>query len=276
MVNGGRFKMSGEMKKIEPDMSFHKVKDIIQLRFMAEQAKQIKEHLTKLLESTWRVAPVQQNCPYVLCRDGKRRKLRQTDNARSKWDEKHWEEACYHKWYCGEDGLASSFPFRTIMSYQVMLRDTNEDREWGKIDLLGVSSKALPVVIELKSKDGEYLLRAVAEGVAYAVAVKKAWSDGGLRAQWQERLKMPQFTETLCAVPVVVAAPTDCWTRWKGDSGKRIAYQVKKESMQAIADLVAALKSRGYPVTFVELLGGEPADPYGLPTIKGVRTLDLV
>jgi Holliday junction resolvase-like predicted endonuclease len=197
-------------------------------------------------------------------------------NAHSKWDEKHWEEACYHKWSGESVGLALSIPFRKTVNYQVLLRNTNEDKGWGEIDLLAASADDLPVVIELKSKISEYLLRAVVEGLAYAVAIKKAWSQSNLRLQWQERLALANPIGKLDTVAVVVAAPTSCWARWKGDAGQKDAFRVQKEALQTIDGLRMKLIEHGYPVTFVEILGGEPSDIYDLPTIKGAQTVAIV
>jgi Holliday junction resolvase-like predicted endonuclease len=256
-------------------MSLHEVMNRIQLRFMAEQATQIERHLPSLLESTWKVAPVRLKS-YKLNRPSKPRELNRLSNARGIWDERHWEEACYHRWSSGAVGLAPSIPFRKTVSYQVMLRNTNADKGWGEIDLLAASADQLPVVIELKSRTSEYLLRAVVEGVAYAVAVKKAWSQGKLRLQWQEQLQVSNLAKTLRTVSVVVAAPTACWARWKGKAGQRKAFQVKQEALQMIANLRISLKERGYPVTFVEILDGEPSNVYDLPVIKEARTVAIV
>lgn len=103
--------MSGVMKTIEPTMSLHEVMNRIQLRFMTEQAMQIERHLPSLLESTWHVAPVRRKSPYKLHRSEEPRKIRRLRNAHGKWDEKHWEEACHHKWTSGTVELPPSIPF---------------------------------------------------------------------------------------------------------------------------------------------------------------------
>jgi Holliday junction resolvase-like predicted endonuclease len=270
-----RGKMKNLMKTIEPAMSLHEVMNRIQLRFMAEQTTQIKQYLPSLIENTSKVAPVRRN-PYKLKRPDKRRELNRLSNAHGIWDEKHWEEACYHKWSKRAHGLAPSMPFRRTVSYQVMLRNTNADKGWGEIDLLAGSADKLPVVIELKSKTSEYLLRAVVEGVAYAVAIRKAWSQGNLRLQWQNRLAVSNLSQKLNTIAVVVAAPTSCWARWKGKTGQEKAFQVKKEALRVIESLRISFKECGYPITFVEIFGGEPSDVYGLPTIKKAKNLAII
>lgn len=269
--------MAGEIKNIEPTMSLQDVMNRIQLRFMDEQAQQMVSHLDALIERTEEVAPVR-TAAYALTRKPEVRTFGCTGREKDRWQEKQWEDACYHAWSDNADGLSTPVPFRRIVSYQVMLRNTNADTGWGKVDLLGASAESLPVVIELKSKISEYLLRAIVEGVAYAVAIKKAWSQDkphNLRVQWEERLALGHLAETLTAVAVVVAAPSACWARWKGDAGQEKSFRVQKEALEVIADLRTMLNRRGYPVSFVEVLGGKSADAHGLPTIEGARTVSI-
>ena len=91
------------------------------------------------------------------------------------------------KWKEDEAGLDPWVPFRKVVSYQVMLRNTNEDRGWGELDLLGATAENVPVAIELKIHPGEYLLRAIVEVLAYGVAIRKAWNatdECPLSSQW--------------------------------------------------------------------------------------------
>lgn len=270
----GGVEVRGEMKQIEPEMSLHMVMNSIQLRYMEMQAKQIADHLDSLLQKTEDAAPVRAK-PYALTRNPEIRTFSSTGREKDRWQEKHWEEACYHKWADGTDKLHSLIPFRRAVSYQVMLRNTNADKGWGEIDLLGASAEGLPVVVELKSKTSEYILRALTEGVAYAVAIKKAWSGKTLRKEWQERLELPHVPERLGVVPVAVAAPSLCWSRWKGDPGEENAFRVPKSAFQAIAQLSTLLGDRGYPISFVELLGGQRCDDHGLPVIQTARPVPI-
>jgi Holliday junction resolvase-like predicted endonuclease len=52
-----------------------------------------------------------------------------------------------------------------------MLRGSNADENWGEIDLLGATETNMPVVVELKIKPREYLLRAIVEAAANGIAV---------------------------------------------------------------------------------------------------------
>src|SRR5215217_1080991 len=62
---------------------------------------------------------------------------------------------------------------RSVVSYQVMLRDANTDKRWGEVDLLGRFPQGWPVVVELKGASSkEPPLRGIVEGVAYAIALR--------------------------------------------------------------------------------------------------------
>ena len=106
-----------------------------------------------------------------------------------------------------------------IVTYQTMLRNSNRDRGWGEVDLLGVRPKALtPVVIEVKdARGGDTPLRGIIEGTAYALALRKAWSHR-LREDWALALAaqlgpevsargQPALPPALAVVPVIIAAP---------------------------------------------------------------------
>jgi len=234
---------------------------------MEKQAQQVLENLDDILAATDKAAPVRSK-PYELARGLDVREFGRTGKERDRWQEKHWEEAIYHRWAESKDGLHESVPFQSVVSYQVMLRNTNDDRGWGEVDLLGASAEGLPVVIELKSKISEYLLRALTEGVAYSVAIRKAWQCGNLREEWKKRTRSSNVPKTLGVVPVVVAAPSNCWNRWKGCPGEGKRFRASKPALQAIVDLAEKLANRGFPVSFVEVGGGRTSDGKGLPSIE--------
>lgn len=131
----------------------------------------------------------------------------------------------FRKWEKNEDALDSLISFRKIVSYQVMLRNTNEDRGWGEIDLFGATAENVPVVIELKSAPSEYLLKAIIEVLAYGVAIRKAWSglDGcPLRSQWHD---IVGTDVNLVDLPLAVVAPASYWGKVLSDSPKKKPYK---------------------------------------------------
>ena len=113
---------------------------MIQLTFADQQADFIANNLETLIKNTYRDAPVRKaNHEYTLGRPNDRNLTPSVNFL-----EKHWEEAIFRKWEKVEDGLDSLIPFRKILSYQMMLRETDENRGWGELDLLGATAAQYP------------------------------------------------------------------------------------------------------------------------------------
>lgn len=265
--------MAHQMNIIGPKISLHKAMDKIQLRYMAEQANSISTNIESHIHATESSAPVRRN-PYKLDRPNKTFRAMKPSNP---FQEKHWEEAIFQKWCEQEDGLSDDMPFRRIISYQVMLRDRNSgevNRGWGEVDLIGASADRSPVVVELKSKTSEYLLRGIIEGLAYAIAIRKAWRDDQHRSIWNQRVGR-DGDGPITSVPVVVAAPTYCWDCWIKCSQLRTAYQIPADALSAIAALCKEISGYGFPITFVSIHGGGMASTDAFPTIESARTISL-
>jgi len=212
---------------------------------------------------------------YVLSRNTDVRKFRKAARSKGVWQEKHWEEACYWKWKESSDGLGDNVPFRKLINYQVMLRGSNADENWSEIDLLGATETNLPVVVELKIKPREYLLRAIVEAAANGIAVCKAWNTGGFRKQWEERVGHEGLPASLKGVQLTVAAPSDCWHRWKGDPKFPRNFKTLVRARASIRNLAARLGQSGYPITFVEIVDGNESDAEKLPRISAANVVDL-
>jgi len=255
--------MNRQQNVLTNAMSLHEIKDIIQLTFADQHAEFIANNLETLIENTYRVAPVRKaDHEYTLARPDNRNL---TPSAN--FLEKHWEEAIFRKWEKDEDGLDSLIPFRKIMSYQIMLRETNENRGWGELDLLGVTATNIPVAIELKLHPREYLLRAIVEVLAYGVAIRKAWSgiDGcPLRSQWTSFVGK---IDSLVDLPLAVMAPASYWEVILSDSPKRIGFQTPQSVRQTIRKLLQKMCIVNYPLTFVEVNAEQQQDESGLPVI---------
>jgi len=156
--------MNKQQYVLDKTMSLHDIKDRMQLKFAEQHADFIAHNLETLIANTYCVAPVRKaGHPYPLVRNH-RRKLTPSVSPL----EKHWEEAIFRKWKIkkGGVGLNRGVPFRKVVSYQVMLRETNKNCGWGELDLLGATAKNIPVAIELKIYPKEYLLRAIVEVLA--------------------------------------------------------------------------------------------------------------
>jgi hypothetical protein len=239
---------------------------------MAAQAHSISANLESHIHATESSAPVRRN-PYKLDRPKAFRALTPSDP----FQEKHWEEAIFQKWRNQEDGLAADIPFRRLISYQVMLRDRNSgeiNRGWGEIDLTGATTDGTPVVVELKSKTSEYLLRAIVEGLAYAIALCKAWRVDQHRSNWNRRVGL-DGNAPITSVPVVVAAPAYCWDCWTEQTDSRRAFRVPQEALAAIASLCEKIENHGFPITFVSIQGGGRGSVDGFPLIESASTITL-
>ncbi|MFA7097269.1 MAG: hypothetical protein WC383_12430 [Gammaproteobacteria bacterium] len=263
--------MNRQQNVLDKSMSLHDIKDKMQLRFAEQQADFIFNNLETLIDNTHRVAPVRRaDHPYTLVRRG-RRNL--TPNVPPL--EKHWEEAIFRKWKEADDNLDSRIPFRKVVSYQVMLRDTNKNSGWGELDLLGATAEKIPVAIELKNNPREYLLRAIVEVLAYGVAIRKAWSgiDGcPLCSQWAGVVGK---IDSLVDLPLAVVAPASYWQVVFSDSPKPIQFQTPRPVRQSIKKLLKKMCYVNYPLTFVEVNAEQQPGESGLPVIINAVIKDM-
>jgi hypothetical protein len=275
--------MSHRMTPINAEQSLHDVKDVPQLSFMEEQTRSILPFLDCLIENTRREAPVRQSGhPYSLQREFECRDLSRGERNKEQWMEKHWEEACRLQWRDSVAGMGSDLPFYRIVSYQVMLRESNANKKWGEIDLIGENDMHMPVVIELKSKPSEYLLLAILEVVAYGIAIQKAWAtpESQFMHDWTKTVGMKDPPSVLSDCPLVVAAPTEYWDICLSGKTKRVGFQTSQTAREAILELLHALEQRDYSVTLVEIChGGKdqiyPPKGLRLPTLTGARILSI-
>lgn len=263
--------MNRQQNVLDKTMSLHVIKDMMQLSFAEQHADFIANNLETLIANTYSVAPVRKaDHPYPLVHKDPHKLTPSAPPL-----EKHWEEAIFRKWKENKDSLGAGVPFRKVVGFQVMLRDTNKDLGWGEVDLLGATAKKIPVVIELKIKPSEYLLRAIVEVLAYGVAIRKAW--GGfhgcsLRSQWESIVGK---TDSLGDLPLVVMAPTSYWEVILSDSPKRIRFQTPQPVRQSIKKLLANMHSVHYPLTFVEVHKEQQLDKSGLPVIINAVIKDM-
>ena len=263
--------MNKRQSALEKSMSLHVIKDKTQLTFTGQHADFIADNLETLIENTYRVAPVRKaGHPYVLVHKGPHRL---TPSAAPR--EKHWERAIFEKWKNNDEALDPRAPFRRVVSYQVMLRDTNDDAGWGEVDLFGATKENLPVVVELKTERREDLLRAIVEVLAYGVAIRKAWSgiDGcPLRSQWA---KTVGEAGNLVDLPLAVVAPDFYWQAVLNDSQKKTPDQTPMASRQSIKTLMDKMHRANYPLTFVEVTKKPQLAKSGLPDVTSAVVREL-
>ncbi len=281
-MKGKKTDMNGQQNILDTNMSLHVIKDRMQLKFAKQQADFIAKNLETLIRNTESVAPVRKTksarkrkSDYELYREYRPALNRSDPPAEIHWAEKHWEEAIFRKWGKGEDGLDPQVPFRKIVSYQVMLRNTNEDRGWGELDLLGATAENIPVAIELKIKPSEYLLRAIVEVLAYGVAIRKAWGatdECPLCSQWDSIVGKVNRLDDL---PLVVMAPASYWEVIFDDSPNRKGFQTPQPVRQSIKRLLEKMRYVNYPLTFVGVNAKQQPDKNGLPDISDAVIKDM-
>lgn len=162
-----------------------------------------------------------------------------------------------------------------LVAFQVPLFSQEQKEGWGYIDLLGVNSAGLPVVVELKKSpnamtDGktgsaETPLRMVLEAAAYAVALRKNWPR--FRSEWITHLTLLQIPDKIITsvpavletVPLVAAAPASFWIDWLPVTEKGLT--VSRETWLSFQSLLTKLQAAKLPVTFVSISGQDQDEP---------------
>jgi hypothetical protein len=233
--------------------SLHLLKHKFQKRFLAQQCTSLTNCLTDALAATATAAPVREN-PYIIDRPKPRGSLAH--------DEARWEEALFWQWK--DPGPGRAAPWQRLLTYQVNLPNKQAADDWGEIDLLGVSTQQLPVIVELKApRSAESPAQMLIQATAYAVALQKAWATC-FRHEWDRSVTHGAvlLPEELRRCELVCAAPSEYWERWTGDTSR--ARAVKPAAWAAFGDLRNALESNGFPSIFLRL-GHEGKDPSGLP-----------
>jgi hypothetical protein len=155
-------------------MSFHILHKKPEIRRITE----LEGHCRRLLQSlpdaialTRQEAPYGEPGPHPLIRKPRHN----LENSIGKWREAHWEEALWRK-YAKDNSQRVPDLWARILSYQVMLRNTNTDTDWGEIYLFGVTDFGVPVAEEVKGENCKQSpLQMFLEGCAYAIALQKAW-----------------------------------------------------------------------------------------------------
>lgn len=263
--------MNRQQFVLDKTMSLHVIKDKMQLKFAEQHAGFIADNLETLIDNTYCVAPVRK-AGHLYPLD---RKDRHNLTSNVSPLEKHWEEAIFRKWNKDEKDLDPRVPFRRIVSYQVMLRETNKNCGWGELDLFGATAEKIPVAIELKINPSQYLLRAIVEVLAYGIAIRKAWSgiDGcPLRSQWANVVGK---IDSLVDLPLAVMAPASYWQVVLSESTKRIRCQTSQPVRQNIKKLLAKMHCAKYPLTFVEVHAEPPPAESGLPVIRNAAVKEM-
>jgi len=255
---------------IDCTMSMHVLKNEFTKTYLAEQCEQLLDGLDRAIAATVECAPVRRNSGYFVERDGGTPRAESTEAL---WERAMWAHFC-------DPLLSPAVPgaWYRLVTYQVPLRNTQDDDRWGSVDLLGVSHQGLPVVVELKRPGAHEVtpVEMLVQAAAYALALRKAWTQGFGR-QWYELVSArygfhsPPAIGAAPVVHLVGAAPAEYWQNWLGDSPK--ARKVTVQDWSQVSALVTALGERGLPATFVEI-GHEGLTSGNSPQNLSCRVLD--
>jgi hypothetical protein len=216
--------------------SLHISKEKIRKSYQESQAQDIAGNLEEHLNETWKQAPKREpQYKYPLDREGVQpRTTGYKVDIKKDLKEVHWEIATWEN----RRNFQNNGPIQKLRSYQVMLRGSKGGEGWGEVDLIAQGKDGYPVVIELKANHGELMVRAICEGVAYAIAIQKNWPIFG--PQWTE-VTRKEAASCPKKMNIVIAAPVD-WFKQLGEATK------------AVQKLISELSKRHYELHFLQLI----------------------
>jgi Holliday junction resolvase-like predicted endonuclease len=265
-------------RPLDESKSLHELKrDVNTLTFMGEHCQQLLCFLDQAIKTTYDLAPVRkprrnQDDLYRFCRSANEGQLHPDGN------EDRLNRAIWIQYGCCAGGKKEFLLgiCRCILSREVPLYSDSKDSGWGEIDLVGVSSKGTPVVVELKpaeSKDTP--LKMLIQAASYGVALRKAWNDDSrhLASEWCRAVSVPASSASECLfdVPLVCLAPAGYWARRIGQRGKHTNGKVPTEAWPVFHHLVKAFAAHGLPASFWEF---DCKGPEGLD-IRNIRPVVL-
>lgn len=240
------------------------------LSFMKQNCEDLAKYVNEMIERTYCAAPVRKG-------DLRLDRSKHKSEEKPRVGERALERAIWSRCRLGSRAQFLPKVCCSIVSFQVPIKQTNNDKAGKAIDLLGISNEGGPIVIELKvAKSNETPLHMLVEALNYAVCVKKAWNEkGGLWKEWGLYVTTfkPGYDGILIQVPIIGIAPVHYWKTCFGENGPR--GQVEKDAWKAFGDLVRACRDRGFPPYFMQFIEGE-RDQSGLPTVSDFKCVNEV
>lgn len=245
------------MNAINPADGLHRIKRQFQKRYMGQQCEALVRSVDDAIDATVCAAPIRTGrLRYLIARQ---------PGTKPVHAEAQLERALFARWgpHAGPSCRPLEGCWYRIASFQISLANQRRADDWGEIDLIGVSERGLPIVIELKQgKATETPAASLVQAVSYALVLRKAWPT--LRLEWQEFLAQqfdlrPTLPAALYEVDVVCAAPHQYWDEWIGNSPR--ARTVSRTAWDAFANLRRAFSKRGLNSTFVSIDDTNLSDP---------------
>lgn len=153
----------------------------------------------------------------------------------------------------------------------------------GRMDIVGVSSEAHPVAIEVKDEDSnDTPLKVLLQAAAYGVTILKAWNDGNkLASEWQEAINALIKNELLRGdgnvpralerVPLICMAPASYWKQRIEGPHKKVRPARAWCSFHKVVEMLVA---KGLPAHFWQFEASPPIEGT-LPIITNLRKVDL-
>lgn len=245
-----------------------------QLTNIHQHAEQFLEHFIDLVTLTYETAPLREK------RDG-RDDLYLLETDRSKDVDMRIRERALERAIWNIDPQPTVFGdwllrfcCRAIQAYQVPLKNTENDVGWGKVDLVGVSPQWTPVVIELKQEVGDNPLRMIAEGLSYAIALRRAWNAGHLKECWSKVMKArygQDSPETHGQMSIIGMAPKEYWQR--AVLGPQAL--VPSKTWPILKSIIRRCEEAGYSFRFAEFEVVESDAQTPIPTVQNMRLVEL-
>lgn len=228
-----------------PSCGLHRLKDAWkQMEYLPAQCRWLLDELDVALAATEELAPSRSR------EQGFQLKIRVQQERPKSGEERKLEWDLYQKWGLRKESQnAEHNLFQRLIGFQVPLYDNVGRDGWDKIDLVGLDSNGVPVVVELKKEDATDMpLRIIMEGVAYAIALKKVWPL--LSAELAPLLPSALPNMTLGNTPrqftVCLLAPENNWKRF--DTHFRSPSY--PNHWKILDELLRKLDNAGFPVKF--------------------------
>jgi len=241
---------------MKPELSkcgFHQMGEILKLRYIEEQCQELHDNLEVHIKLTEDRAPSRRDDFKLERPDARQWRRGEAELERGIWEEFNLKVPTSRKFFpdvCNR-----------VVSYQVPLRSRKKDddkgkfnKNWGKIDLVGIDDNSHPTVIEIKKDDStEPPSRMLTEAVAYGIVLRRLWNlpESHFQAEWAKAIKKEKVPD-LRKITLILMAPEQYWNRCMGKAGNR--GKVNNEGWISFKKLVNKLEEKGsFRIVFANL-----------------------